>query len=66
MKKTNKILSIILAILMVMSIIPITASAATYSGACGDNLTWTYDSSTYTLIISGTGDMYDYGTHHLQ
>ncbi len=61
MKKTNKILSIILAILMVISIIPITANAATYSGTCGANLTWTYDSSTFTLTISGTGDMYDYG-----
>lgn len=60
MKRTNNILSIILAMLMVISIIPITASAATYSGTCGDNATWTYDSSTYTLTISGTGDMYDY------
>ncbi len=60
MKKTNKILSIFLAILMVISIFPLTASAATYSGTCGDNVTWTYDSSTYTLTISGTGAMYDY------
>ena len=37
----------------------ITASAAT-SGKCGDNLTWTYNTSTYTLTISGTGEMYDY------
>ncbi len=59
MRKTHKFLSIILAIMMAISIIPITASAATYSGACGDNVTWTYDSSTYTLTISGTGDMYD-------
>ncbi|MBR2952989.1 MAG: leucine-rich repeat domain-containing protein [Clostridia bacterium] len=58
MKKTNKFLAIILAILMAISIIPISASAAT-SGKCGDNLTWSYDSSTYTLTISGTGDMYD-------
>lgn len=60
MKKTSKILSIILAILMMVSIIPITASAATYSGTCGDNLTWTFDDSTGTLTISGEGDMYDY------
>ena len=45
---------------MVISIIPISSSAATYSGTCGDNVTWIYDSSTYTLTISGTGDMYDY------
>ena len=60
MRKVNKFLAIILAILMVISIIPITSNAATYSGACGDDLTWIYDSSTYTLTISGTGEMYDY------
>ncbi|MBQ4572768.1 MAG: leucine-rich repeat domain-containing protein [Clostridia bacterium] len=65
MKKTNKILSIILAITMVISIIPLTASAeAPTSGTCGDNATWTYDSSTYTLTISGTGDMYDYKSNN--
>ena len=60
MKKNSKILSIILAIIMMISIVPITASASTYSGACGDNATWVYDSATYTLTISGNGDMYDY------
>ena len=62
MKKISKTLSIILAILMVMSIIPITVSAETKSGTCGENTTWNYDSSTYTLTISGTGDMYDNNT----
>lgn len=61
MQITNKILSLILAVLMIISIIPITASAETpTSGTCGDNLTWEYDSATYTLTISGTGTMYDY------
>ena len=32
------------------------------SGTCGDNLTWTYDTSTATLTISGTGPMYSYDT----
>ena len=64
MKKISKILSIILAVMMVISIVPITASAATYTGTCGENLTWTYDSSTYTLSISGTGDMYDYKSNN--
>lgn len=61
MKKTNKILSVFLALLMIVSIIPmssITANAAT-SGSCGDNLTWTFDEATGTLTISGTGAMYD-------
>ena len=59
MKKFSKILSVILSIMMVISIVPITASAAT-SGTCGDNLTWTYDDSTGTLTISGVGDMENY------
>ena len=64
MKKTSKILSIILAILMMVTIIPITASAAAYSGTCGDNLTWTYDDATGTLTISGTGAMNDYKSNN--
>ena len=30
------------------------------SGKCGDNLTWSFDSSTGTLTISGNGVMYDF------
>lgn len=60
MKKTSKFLAIILAILMVISIVPITASAATYGGACGENVTWELDESVGTLIISGTGSMEDF------
>ena len=37
----------------------IKASAAETSGTCGDNLTWTYDSSTYTLTISIKLHTYD-------
>ena len=36
------------------------AAAETYSGSCGDNVTWSLDTSTGVLTISGTGDMYDY------
>ncbi len=58
MKTTNKILSLILAVLMVISIIPITASAETpTSGSWGNNVTWTFDESTGTLTFSGTGAM---------
>ena len=63
MKKISKILSIILTLIMVISIIPmstITSNAVTLSGTCGDNVTWSYDTSTYTLTISGTGAMYDF------
>ena len=41
---------------------PLTKATMHYCvfGSCGDNLKWTYDDTTYTLTISGTGDMYDY------
>lgn len=31
-----------------------------YNGTCGDSATWTLDTSSKTLTISGTGAMYDY------
>ncbi len=56
----KKLLSIILAALMVISIIPITVNAAIYSGSCGTNVTWTFDDSTGLFTVSGTGAMNDY------
>lgn len=38
------------------------AYAASYSGKCGDSATWSYDSSTKDLTISGSGEIYDYYT----
>lgn len=35
-------------------------SASEPSGTCGDNLSWTYDSGTKALTITGSGAMYDY------
>lgn len=40
------------------SVIPFEAKAETFSGVCGDNLTWTLDEDG-VLNISGTGEMYD-------
>ena len=57
MRKTSKILSIVLAILMVLSIIPITASAATLKYA-GDSVFW--DIKNGVLMIYGSGEMYSY------
>ena len=66
MKK--RLLSILLAVLMIASLLPATALAANIvrSGNCGaegdgSNLTWTLDSEG-VLTISGSGDMYDYGS----
>ncbi len=61
MKRTNKFLSVILSILMIMSIVPLPARAAEpTSGTCGENIIWEFDDETGVLTISGTGDMYDY------
>ena len=64
MKK--RLLSFVLAVLMIASLLPATALAAdrVASGTCGaegdgSNLTWTLDSEG-VLTISGSGDMHDY------
>lgn len=36
------------------------SATADQKGKCGDNVTWTFDSATYTLTIEGSGKMYDY------
>lgn len=62
----KKLLSIILSFVMLLSVLPIfdiTAVADTITeGPCGDNVTYSYDSSTGTLTLSGTGDMTDYSS----
>ncbi len=64
MKK--RLLACLLTLVMLLALLPATALAAdpTTSGSCGENLTWTLtqheDGATYTLTISGTGEMEDY------
>ncbi len=64
MKK--RLLACLLTLVMLLALLPATALAAdpTTSSSCGENLTWTLtqnkDSTTYTLTISGSGDMADY------
>ncbi len=36
------------------------ASALAENGQCGDDVYWSFDNSTDTLVISGKGDMWDY------
>ena len=66
MKK--RLLSFVLAVLMIASLLPATALAADIvdSGTCGaegdgSNLAWTLDSEG-VLTISGSGDMHGYGS----
>lgn len=65
--KTKKFLSFLMALIVAITIIPmsaITVGATETSGTCGDNLTWEFDESTDTLTISGTGEIcgYPYNT----
>ena len=62
----KRLLSFVLAVLMIASLLPATALAADIvdSGTCGakgSNLTWTLDSEG-VLTISGSGDMHGYGS----
>ena len=52
----KKVMAIILTALMLFSVVPLTAYADN-SGKCGANVSYTYNSSTKKLTISGTGAM---------
>ena len=61
MKK--KLICYLLILCLLCTLIPtiaIEAKAESYSGECGENLTWTLDTDTGVLTISGTGAMTDY------
>jgi hypothetical protein len=68
MIKARKFLSLVLTLIMLFSVMPITdlgivANATLLlpaSGQCGDNVYWSFNESTGDLVISGTGDMWDY------
>ena len=54
----KKISAVLMVAVLMFCAIPFTASAN--SGYCGDNVTYSFDSSTGVLTISGTGPMYDW------
>lgn len=61
-KLNTRLLTFVLAALMLLSFAP-KALAAEYEGACGDNLTWTFEGG--ILTITGTGDMTDYDQNNM-
>ena len=61
----KKIISLLLSLAMLLTItsgLNLTAYAAVRTGSCGDNVTYSLDTSTGVLTISGTGEMTDYST----
>ncbi len=65
MKKKIVLLLSLVLVLAAMFALHLTASAAeaveeTYSGTCGEALTWTLNTTTGELVISGTGAMDDW------
>lgn len=49
--------AITLVLSIILALCPLGAFAETTSGTCGENLTWTFDSETGVLTISGEGEM---------
>ena len=65
MKRMKKLLLVVAAVALLTVLFCVTAFAETYSGNCGaegDNLTWSLDTETGTLTISGTGDMANFAS----
>lgn len=68
----KKFMALLLTFTLCLSLCGITAAALkeeldisakeTYSGTCGENLTWTYSTESQELSISGTGEMVNYGS----
>ncbi|MBE6949051.1 MAG: leucine-rich repeat domain-containing protein [Ruminococcaceae bacterium] len=57
----HKVITILICIVVIFGVLPVTVKADSIlaGGRCGENLTWTLNSS-YVLIISGEGEMYDF------
>ena len=61
----KKIFSLVLVVVMICSTftgLQVTSHALASSGQCGNNAYWSYNSSTGTLTVSGSGPMYNYQT----
>jgi len=62
-----KFLSLLLTLVLLVGLLPgMTAFADVQAGLCGDEVMWSYDTTTYTLTISGSGAMEDYSMYGLR
>ena len=57
MKKTMKLFLPILCMIAALVALTLAAAAATETGSCGSNATYTLDTATGVMVISGTGDV---------
>ena len=63
----KKVISLFLSLAMLLSIVSVvnfSAFADVQTGSCGDNVTYSLDTKTGVLTISGTGGMADYSNFH--
>jgi len=63
----KRFISLILVACVVFSMLTMVefdVSAESYSGSCGENVTWSLDTVSGILTISGTGAMYGYNNHY--
>lgn len=60
MKNLRKIFLFVFCLSIVLLCFEFTVSALNSTGRCGDNVTYTYNSSTKELVVSGSGAMRNY------
>ncbi len=65
MKKTLNILAFLITVLVVSLGACLSANAEVQTGSCGDNVSYTLDTQTGELVISGQGKMKDYPNYGL-
>ena len=56
----KKLVAVFLSLILIFTAVPLSASATLYSGDFGNNLTWSFNTNTGILQISGSGQMPDY------
>jgi hypothetical protein len=61
MSKIRTLAAFAVMTVVFVSVLSMTAEdISAETGTCGDALTWSYDTDTQTLTVSGTGEMWDY------
>lgn len=60
MKDTMKKITMLFTVAIMIIMFAMSASALKTTGQCGENAYWSFSELTGQLIISGTGDIYDY------